>query len=175
MSVAPVPGAMLGADANCHGTTIAVLGLMKIAQLMTRDVKMCRDSDTLDVAVRLMWEFDIGSVVVVNDLGQAIGVVTDRDACMAAYLQAQPLHAISCKTAMSNHVVTCRPSDPDSNIAALMASHKIRRIPVVDEQMQPIGMVSLNDLALAMAKAVPPHDVAGTLAAISEHRAAAVA
>lgn len=145
---------------------------MKIAQMMTSNVKTCRQTDTLDIAARLMWDFDVGAVPVVDDTGQIVGMLTDRDACMAAYTQCQPLHHLVASVAMTKHVVTCRPEDTDVAVAKLMAKNKIRRIPVVDEAQRPIGMVSLNDLALAMARGreLPSSEIAGTLAAICEHR-----
>lgn len=145
---------------------------MKISELMTRNVLACRDTDTLDRAAELMWDHDIGVVAVIDQAGQVIGVVTDRDACMAAYLSGRALGEILVSTAMSDHAVTCGPDDSDSAVAALMAKHKIRRIPVVDGSRRPLGMVSLNDLARTMARGreVPATEVAGTLAAISEHR-----
>lgn len=150
---------------------------MKIAQLMTKDVKICSQTDMLDAAVRLMWDYDIGVLPVIDDTGQLIGVVTDRDACMAAFMQRQPLHCVPVSVAMTKHPVCCRPDDPDRVVASLMAKHKVRRIPVIDEQQRPIGVVSLNDLAVAMAKGrdIPTNEVANTLAAICEHRAAAPA
>jgi CBS domain-containing protein len=145
---------------------------MKIAQLMTRNVKTCRQTDTLDIAAKLMWDFDIGVIPVVDDFGQVVGIVTDRDACMAAYTQCQPLHCLPCTIAMNKHVITCRPDDTDVAVAKLMSKNKIRRVPVVDDAQKPIGIVSLNDLAVSMAKGrdVPATEVAGTLAAICEHR-----
>jgi CBS domain-containing protein len=145
---------------------------MKISELMTRPVHACRTTDTLDLAARLMWENDIGSVVVVDDTGQVVGMVTDRDACMAAFTCGAALHDIPVTTAMAKNVVTCGPSDSETAVAETMAKHKIRRIPVVDEGKQPVGVVSLNDLARTMARGrdVPATSVAGTLAAISEHR-----
>jgi CBS domain-containing protein len=145
---------------------------MKIAEIMTRDVKTCRQNEMLDQAAKLMWEHDIGAVPVVDDTGAVIGMVTDRDACIAAYMQRQPLHCLPASVAMNKHVVTCRPEDNDVVVAKLMAKHKIRRVPVVDDSQRPIGMVSLNDLALAMARGrdVSASEVAGTLAAICEHR-----
>jgi len=147
---------------------------MKIAEIMTKNVKTCHQSDTLDVAARLMWECDIGAVPVIDDAGQVVGIVTDRDACMAAYTQCQPLHCLPATIAMTRHVVTCRPEDTDASVAKLMAKNKIRRIPVVDDAKRPIGMLSINDLAIAMAKgrSVPASELAGTLAAICEHRPA---
>jgi CBS domain-containing protein len=145
---------------------------MKIAQLMTTDVKTCRQIDTLDVAAKLMWDYDVGAVPITDDFGQVVGIVTDRDACMAAYTQRQPLHCLPCTVAMTKHVVTCRAQDTDADVARLMADHRIRRIPVVDDDNKPIGIVSLNDLALAMARGrdIPAAEVAVTLAAICEPR-----
>jgi CBS domain-containing protein len=145
---------------------------MQIAQIMTKNVQTCRATDTLDVAARVMWEFDVGAVPVLDEFKQVIGIVTDRDACMAAYTRGQPLNCVPCSVAMSNHVVTCRPDDTDASVAKLMAKNKIRRVPVVDDGNRPIGIVSLNDLAVEMARGreVPMHEVAGTLAAICEHR-----
>jgi CBS domain-containing protein len=145
---------------------------MKISELMTRPVHTCRATDALDRAASLMWENDIGSVVVVDDAGKVIGMVTDRDACMAAYTCGGALGDIPVATAMAKNVVTCRLSDSDSVVAETMAKHKIRRVPVVDDAQQPVGVVSLNDLARTMARGrdVPATSVAGTLAAISEHR-----
>lgn len=144
---------------------------MNIGQLMTKDLKTCRHTDLLDRAVKLMWEHDIGALPVVDDFGLLVGVVTDRDACIAAYMQRQPLQCVPVSVAMSKHVVTCTVDDTDEAVARLMAKHKIRRIPVVDEDQRPVGIVSIDDLALAMAKGeIPSTEVAGTLAAISEHR-----
>lgn len=148
---------------------------MKIAQLMTGAVKTCRQTDTLDIAAKLMWDHDIGVVPVVDDLGQVVGIVTDRDACMAAYTRCQPLHCLPCTIAMSKHVITCRPDDTDVSVAKVMSKNKIRRVPVVDDAQKPIGIVSLSDLALSMARGreLPAAEVAATLAAICEHRSTA--
>lgn len=147
---------------------------MKIAQLMTPDVKTCHPHDALERAVGLMWEHDIGVVAVVDAAGQLIAMITDRDACMAAYLQRRPLHDIPVSAAMTRHVVTCRSEDSDRVIAQLMAKHKIRRIPVVDDDHRPVGIISINDLAVAMARGreIPAAEIARTLAAICEHRPA---
>jgi len=145
---------------------------MKISELMTRTVQVCRATDTLDHAAGLMWDHDIGVLPVVDEHGRVIGMITDRDACMAAYTCGGALRDIPVEIAMSRHVVTCGADDSDTAVAEVMARHKIRRVPVVDEAHRPIGMLSLNDLARTMAhgRDVPATAVAGTLAAICEHR-----
>lgn len=146
---------------------------MKISELMTRTVRVCRATDTLDRAAQLMWEYDIGAIAVVDEHGRVVGMITDRDACMAAYTCGGALCDIPVATAMAKHVVTCGPDDSDAAVAEVMAKHKIRRVPVVDHAHRPIGMLSLNDLARTMAhgRDVSATEVAGTLAAICEHRA----
>jgi CBS domain-containing protein len=145
---------------------------MKISELMTRTVQVCRASDTLDHAANLMWDHDIGVLPVVDDDGRVIGMITDRDAFMAAYTRGGALRDIPVEVAMARSVVTCGPDDTDTAIAEVMARHKIRRVPVIDEAHRPVGVLSLNDLARTMARGrnVPATAVAGTLAAICEHR-----
>lgn len=145
---------------------------MKIAELMTTDVKTCRQTDTLDVAVELMKEFDIAAVPVVDPVGRIVGIVTDRDACLAVYAHRQPLHWLPCAVAMSEHVVTCRADDDATAAEREMATHKIRHVPVIDDAEKPIGMVSLDDLALAMAagRGLSASELAIALAAICEPR-----
>jgi len=147
---------------------------MKISRLMTNDVQCCEATSTLEDAARLMWDNDIGAVPVVDGGGQVIGIVTDRDVCMAAYTQGRALREIPLIVAMSNHVVTCRPDEDTDQIVQRMAENQIRRVPVVDDAQRPIGMVSLNDLALAVedGREVSAEEIASTLASICAHRPA---
>jgi CBS domain-containing protein len=125
---------------------------MKITQIMSKNVHVCRPTDTLERAAELMWEHDIGALPVVDQVGRAIGMITDRDACMASYTRGEPLKNLPVSVAMSHQVVTCHPDDSYSDVAILMSKRKIRRVPVVDLKQRPIGIVSLSDLALAMAR-----------------------
>ena len=61
---------------------------MKVEQLMTRAVKVCAESDMLNRAAQLMWETDCGCIPVISadGDGKVVGVVTDRDIAMAAYV-----------------------------------------------------------------------------------------
>jgi len=145
---------------------------MKISELMTRPVQLCGPTDTLDLAAQRMWDHDIGALIVVDEPGQVVGVITDRDICMAAYTCGVALRDIPVAQAMAKHVVTCDAEDSVDTVQAMMAKHKIRRIPIVDDANHPVGILSLNDLACTMAQGrdLPASAVAGTLAAICEHR-----
>ena len=120
---------------------------MHAEQLMTHPAVICHVNDSLNVAAALMWDHDCGAIAIGNDDGKLVGVITDRDICMAAYTQGRPLHELLVNHAMSKHVVAAHPRNSLEDLEGLMATHKIRRIPVIDSDGRPIGMVSLNDLA----------------------------
>jgi CBS domain-containing protein len=149
---------------------------MKVSKLMTTPLHACRSSDFLDAAARLMWDHDLGAVPVIDDKGRLVGIVTDRDIAMAAYLCGDPLRSIHVLTTMSPHVIACLPDDEVSAVASKMSANQIRRMPVIDEHGRPIGMVSLNDLARAVGRnAVTTTEVASTLAAVSAPRRGSIA
>lgn len=120
---------------------------MQANQLMSSPAITCHVNDTLSVAAHLMWDRDCGALAVVNDEGTLVGMLTDRDICMAAFTQGRPLDSILVNSAMASHVIAARGDDPVPEIEDRMSRHQIRRIPIVDLQNKPIGMLTLNDLA----------------------------
>lgn len=124
--------------------------LMRVDDVMTAEVRTCGPTEPLDHAAQVMWENDCGVVPVVHEDGTVVGMVTDRDICMAAYTQGRPLAHLPVSTAMSAQLHTV-PTGADIHAAeAVMQRHQIRRVPVVDEAGRLAGLVSLNDLACAI-------------------------
>jgi len=151
---------------------------MRAQDLMTSPVITCHVNDLLSVAAARMWDADIGVLPVVNDDGKVTGMITDRDLCMAAYTQGRPLDAILVNSAMAKHVVSARPDTNLSEVEQLMAKHQVRRIPIVDDAGMPLGIVSMNDLAIESvqpdtAMKHGPSKLAHSLAAICKPRAQA--
>ncbi len=122
---------------------------MKIEQLMSRDVKSCRDVEPLVKAVQLMWEHDIGCVPVIDANGALVGVITDRDCVMAAFTQGRRLDEIAIGSAMSKKLVTCQPTDSLETAAMAMKKAQVRRLPIVNKKGHLVGMVALTDLSRA--------------------------
>ncbi len=122
---------------------------MKVSQVMTAEVKTCRERDSLSKAARVMWDNDCGCVPVTDAEGKIAGIITDRDITMAAYTQGLPLHAIGVESAMARTVVTCSSDDDLQTVEELMRQNQVRRVPVLDQSGKLVGIVSLNDLALA--------------------------
>jgi CBS domain-containing protein len=122
---------------------------MRIEQLMTKDVACCGPDENLERAAQIMWERDCGFVPVVEqgDSRRVLGVLTDRDACMAAYTRGQALPQIRVADVMSEQVRSCKPTDDLSEAEAAMREAQIHRLPVVDDADQLLGVISLADIA----------------------------
>ena len=153
---------------------------MKVEQLMTRTVATCHPADFLNAAARIMWEHDCGCVpVVAEEEGGArvVGMLTDRDICMAAYTQGKPLGAIKVASSMSQQVCSCRPADSIAVALNVLRTNQLRRLPVVDGDEHLIGVLSLADIAREAgrehgrkAAEVPDADIARAIEAISQPR-----
>jgi CBS domain-containing protein len=146
---------------------------MRIRDLMTKQVASVRSNDSAAVAARLMWDCDCGVVPVIDDEGHAVAMITDRDICMAALMRDRAPSAIPVADAMSRDLRSCGPEDEVSTAEELMRMHQIRRIPIVDRDRRPVGMLSLADIVRATdrkkgrtAREVAPEEVAVTLADI---------
>ncbi|TAH38570.1 MAG: CBS domain-containing protein [Planctomycetota bacterium] len=143
----PKRGSASSQPETAPGTALAAPE--RVERLMTPLVQTCRPGDSMNNAARIMWEHDVGCVPVVAEDGILVGVVTDRDLCMAAYTQGANLHQLTVSAAMSGDVVTCTPGVDPASALLLMQARQVRRLPVVDEDGRLVGILSLADLARA--------------------------
>jgi CBS domain-containing protein len=122
---------------------------MKIEEIMQRNVSVCRQDDNLNTAAKLMWDNDCGCLPVIsaNGNGAVVGMLSDRDICMAAYTQGKSLIEIPVNVAMAHLVLACKASDDLALAEAMMREARIHRIPVVDDKGTVVGIVSLSDIA----------------------------
>ena len=139
---------------------------MNVEDLMTLAPHVCRPKDSLHAAAQLMWRHDCGTLPVVDDDSNLVGMITDRDICMGGYIQHQSLTRLRVDQSMARNVVTCRADDDIAAAAQVMAEHQVRRLPVVDGDDRVVGVVSLCDVVRAGRAGLEPTAVVDTLAAI---------
>ena len=120
---------------------------MRVRELMTRKVATVRTAEVLSNAVRLMRERGCGCIAVLGEDDRLVGVLTDRDVCMAALVTDSPLSKLEVGGAMSASLFTCRPEDPIAEAEVTMGRHQVRRLPVVDEHGRLEGILSIDDIA----------------------------
>jgi CBS domain-containing protein len=123
---------------------------MHVKELMNSQVAWCSPEDSLQRAAQRMWEGDFGAMPVVDAEGGVIGMITDRDICIAAYTQGCRLSEGQVKSAMSHEVQTCKASDSVGFAEELMRKYQVRRLPVL-EAGKLVGILSINDVAHAAA------------------------
>ena len=125
---------------------------MKIEELMTKTPTTILGQDTLDIAAKKLWDSDCGVLPVVGGDGRLIGIITDRDICMSAWSKGQLLTAIHVDEAMSTQVFSVKPDQEVDAAELLMAEKQVRRLPVVDADGKPVGILSMNDVAREAAR-----------------------
>lgn len=157
---------------------------MLVSQLMNRDVQTCRPNEDLMAAASRMWNSDIGCLPVMSPDNRVVGMITDRDICMAGFIQGKPLNRIPISTAMSREVVSCFETDSVEEAANTMRTHQVRRLPVFEKSGHLVGVLSMNDLVREADRekgrrrpALSCETVVGALGPICEprHREVAVA
>jgi CBS domain-containing protein len=150
---------------------------MQVGDLMTRAVRICRRTDGLDAAVRMMKESSCGCVVVVDEQKRAVGIVTDRDVCLCSLRTLRPLQLLRVSDAMTAPLRTCRPEEKVSDAESTMGRCQVRRLPVVDADGRLEGILALDDIARQAARdrdlfsrPVTADEVGMTLAKVSRPR-----
>jgi len=151
---------------------------MKVQDIMTSDVQCCGPDSNLAAAAKMMWDSDCGALPVLNLEGHVMGMITDRDICMATATKNKPASDITVWETVSGKAYTCQLSDDVHTALDIMKREKVRRLPVVDADGVLQGIVAMNDFVLlaadakgAKAPAVSYEDVVRTMKAISMHRA----
>lgn len=123
--------------------------MKKCSDVMTRDVVTCTPESNIVDAARLMKTEDIGPVLVVdNETNRTlVGIITDRDIVLKVIAEGQDVGSARVGDAMSKKLVTCRADDDVEVAMQSMAQFQLRRIPVVEENMRLVGIISQADVA----------------------------
>lgn len=120
--------------------------LTNTRSLMSTSLHSCGPDDSLARAAQLMWENDCGAVTVVVD-SVVVGIITDRDVCMATYTQGKAPSELVVGSAMSRELFSCGPDESIGDVLAIMADKRVRRVPVVGASGKLLGVIALADIA----------------------------
>lgn len=128
---------------------------MQVKDIMTYDPACCTGDTPLEQVARLMVEHHCGCIPVVRDekSRHLLGVVTDRDiVCRALAQGVNPLE-LTASECMSQPAVAIRPDATIDECCEALERHLVRRLPVVDEQGNCVGIVAQADIARAATQA----------------------
>lgn len=150
---------------------------MKVKEIMTGEAITCTPETSLATAAQFMWEGDCGVLPVITDDKNIVGMITDRDVCMAMAMKLRPASEIPVSEVISGKVYSCSPEMDIHDALKLMKQERIHRLPVVDTDEKLHGILSMNDVVLEAKEAkgkkesTPTYDdVVETYKAICAHR-----
>jgi CBS domain-containing protein len=113
---------------------------------MTSNPTSVEADSPLVAAARIMKQQDVGIVPVVES-GRLVGAVTDRDIAVRVVAEGKDPRSVSVREIASTDLVTVDPQQDLDEALQLMASHQVRRLPVVEEDGRLVGIVAQADVA----------------------------
>ena len=148
---------------------------MKVKDVMTPDAKAIWMTESLADAAKEMWESDCGVLPIIKDGRKVVGMITDRDICMAGAMRDRSLSHISVEEVMNKKVYGAEPDEDVTRALQTMREHKVRRLPVLNVEGELEGILSMNDIVLNAKESngkkpeIDYADVIKTFQAICEH------
>jgi CBS domain-containing protein len=121
---------------------------MNIRDIMTTNPSYCLSGDPSTLAASIMKDKNVGIVPIIkSDVDhKLVGVVTDRDICLAVVAQNVQPDTVKVQQCMTTFIVTVRPDDDVQKAMTLMSENQVRRIPVVNQEGLLEGMVATADI-----------------------------
>lgn len=150
---------------------------MRVLEMMMGTPYFCRPESNLGEATELMWKGNCGFLPVVGSEGKVVGVVTDRDICIALGTQGRPSGEVAVGDVMSKRVFSCAPEDDVRVALGAMREGRVRRLPVIAKEGTLVGVISMDDVLLrseasgaAKAAGISAEEIVTAFQAINAHQ-----
>ena len=123
--------------------------MKKCNEVMTKNPVCCLPNDILSKVAEVMKRKDVGGVPIIENeqTRKLVGIVTDRDLALKIVAEGRDPKSTNAEAVMTRNVVTCRSEDDLQKALDAMSEHKLRRIPVVDNNNAIVGIIAQADVA----------------------------
>lgn len=128
---------------------------MKVKDVMMGTPTSCTAETNLGAAVEILWNRNCGILPIVNAQQKVVGVVTDRDMCIALGTRNRLAGEIAVSQVTSGKVFACKPDDDVRAALATMAQAKVRRLPVINADGKLEGILSMDDVVAHSEARIP--------------------
>jgi CBS domain-containing protein len=129
---------------------------------MTRNVKTASRATTLQETAVLMRDGDMGAMPIVED-GKLVGIVTDRDIVIRAIAEGKTAET-AIGDVMTSEIFSVNENDFVFEAIRLMGDKQVRRVPIVNDAGELVGIIAMADVAL---ETEDEREIAETLEEIS--------
>lgn len=125
---------------------------MKVKVIMTTDIGFCNLSDDLTKVALIMWQKDCGIVPLVNEENKVVGMITDRDICIAVASRNKKTSCIKAVEFIKDDIISCAEDDKIEKALKKMKKYKLKRLPVTGKNDELVGILSIADILAAKRK-----------------------
>ena len=119
---------------------------MQVHEIMTSNPTCCSTDTTIQEAAKLMDEKSVGAIPVINDAGEPVGIITDRDICCGAVAEGKAADT-PVSDVMSDDLLTVSPDEDVKSCCSKMEEKQVLRSVVTDESGKCCGVVAQADVA----------------------------
>jgi CBS domain-containing protein len=121
---------------------------MKVKEIMTQSAVCCGPDTNIGAAVELMWIHNCGVLPVIGPDHKLSGIITDRDICIAVGTRNKLAGELIVSEIATKDVFTCKPDDEVHEALRTMTNKQVRRLPVVNKDGMPQGILSTEDIVV---------------------------
>jgi CBS domain-containing protein len=123
---------------------------MKVKEIMSHELQGVHAESSLQDAAERMRALDVGSLPVVSaDRNRVVGMVTDRDIVVRGVSRGEDVKKQAVSSVMTRNLVCVRAEDELVDASKAMKAKQVRRVLVLNNRDQPVGILSVGDLASA--------------------------
>ncbi len=140
---------------------------MTVGKACTRIVVTAQPEETVQAVAQRMAQYDVGTLIVV-EAHKPVGIITDRDLVLRVMAKELRPQEATVRVAMTRNPVCVSEHTALEEAIALMRGYHVRRLIVVNEHKELIGVLALDDLLLLLGE--EQHAVAGLMRAARRRR-----
>jgi CBS domain-containing protein len=118
---------------------------IKVGEVMRKSVVTASVESTITNAASLMKKYNVGSVIALDN-GKAVGIITERDIVRNVVAEGKNPAEVRIREAMSRPLRVITPQVTLEDAARLMKKFKVRRLPVINESGELVGIITENDI-----------------------------
>lgn len=120
---------------------------MRVKEIMTQGIRIAEPEEKLSHAAKKMRTQNIGALPVVENR-KLIGMITDRDVAIRAVGANKDPAVTKVSEIMSDECFWCAENEDIEDAVRIMEQNQVRRLPVMNDNKEIVGMLSLEDVAL---------------------------
>ena len=121
---------------------------MKLAELLKakqKEIAKISQDSTIAEAANTFAERKIGALLVDDQDGAIVGILSERDIVRGMSQHGTSLHDLKVSELMTTNLIRCAPGDTVNEAMAMMTDRRIRHLPVFEDE-QLVGFISIGDL-----------------------------